>query len=595
MATGGTPALPPPPTGHYQMEDLDRGVVAVKVSGGIYVGWRMLGYEYNPTSPSSISYNLYRDGKKIASVTDSTNYLDAAGTTSSVYTVTPVFSGAEGPQSPEVKPWANNYLRIPLNPPGSGYDANDGSPGDLDGDGQYEIVLKWQPTNAKDNSQNGVTDNTYLDGLKLDGTRMWRIDLGKNIRSGAHYTQHAVYDFDGDGKAEIAVKTAPGTKDGKGKFLSKGPAASDDDNATLRNGDGYILSGPEYLTVFSGATGEELATVTFPVVRGTVSSWGDSYGNRVDRFNGGASFVKDGGKATGLPSIIQQRGYYTRLTIGAYTYRGGVLAKNWIYDSGNSGGAYGQGNHSISTADVDGDGAMELIPGASTINSDGTFKCSTKMDHGDALHVSEFSPGKGIQVFMPHEGKGGFDLHNGATCAIIKGVTGGDDNGRGVAADVDPNSPGGEFWSAKDANRYSAVTGASLGPKPEVQNFLIWWDADESRELQDGATISKFGGGTLLNASGCSGNNGTKNTPTLVADLLGDWREELVVRETNNTGLRIYTTTAVTKRRIYTLMHDPTYRMQVSMQQSSYNQPSHPGFHIGNGMKDPPKPDIFIK
>jgi hypothetical protein len=583
------------------MENLDRGVVAVEVSGGVYVGWRMFGYEYDAANPSNVAYNIYRDGTKIASVTDSTNYLDASGTGTAAYTVTAVIGGSEGGQSPKVTAWAQNYLRIPLSVPGTGYEANDGSPGDLDGDGKYEIVLKWQPSNAQDNSKAGITDNTYLDALKLDGTRMWRIDLGPNIRSGAHYTQFSVYDFDGDGKAEIAVKTAPGTKDGTGQYLSKGPAASDDDSKVYRNSDGYILSGPEYLTVFDGATGKELATVDFPVPRGTVSSWGDDYGNRVDRFNSGVAFVSDTGSgkgATGRPSIIMQRGYYTRLTVSALNWRGGALTKVWTFDSDGSGNskAAGQGDHSAMAADTDGDGAQEIITGPATIGSDGTLRCTTGAGHGDAMHVGELVVGKGISVFSVHEGAGGYDVHNGNTCAYYVNVTGGDDNGRGVAEDVDPSSPGAEMWSATSSALESCADRSVVSSsKPPAQNFLIDWDADESRELEDGATIKKNSGATLLSASGCSGNNGTKNTPTLTADLLGDWREELVVRESDSSALRIYTTTDVTKRRIYTLMHDPTYRMQVSFEQASYNQPPHTGFHIGNGMVAPPKPDIFVK
>ena len=583
------------------MEDIDRGVVAVKVSGGIYVGWRMFGYEYDAANPSSVSYNLYRDGSKIASVTDSTNYLDAAGTTTAAYTVTAVMGGSEGVPSPKATAWAQNYLRIPLSPPGTGYEANDGSPGDLDGDGQYEIVLKWQPSNAQDNSKSGVTDNTYLDGIKMDGTQMWRIDLGPNIRSGAHYTQFSVYDFDGDGKAEIAVKTGPGTKDGKGNYLHTGPAATDDDSAVYRNSDGYVLTGPEYLTVFSGSTGEELATVAFPVLRGSVSAWGDDYGNRVDRFNSGVAFVSDRGSgksATGRPSIIMQRGYYTRLTVSALNWRDGALTKVWTFDSDGTGNAKaaGQGDHSAMAADTDGDGAQEIITGATTIGSDGTLRCTTGDGHGDAMHVGELVVGKGISVFSVHEGTGGYDVHNGNTCAFYVNVTGGDDNGRGVADDVDPSNPGAEMWSATSTGLFSCADGSTVSATdPPSQNFLIYWDADESRELEDGATIKKFSGATLLSASGCAGNNGTKNTPTLTADLLGDWREELVLRESNSSALRIYTTTDVTKRRIYTLMHDPTYRMQVSFEQTSYNQPPHTGFHIGSGMAEPPKPDIYVK
>ena len=586
--------------GHYQMEAIDRGVVAVKVSGAVYVGWRMMGYEYNPTSPSSIAYNVYRDSNKLATVTDSTNYLDASGTANSTYSVAAVVNGVECAQSPAVATWAQNYLTIPLSPPATGpnggtYSANDGSTGDLDGDGKYDIVLKWDPSNSQDNSKSGVTDDVYLDGYTLAGTRLWRIDLGPNIRAGAHYTQFSVYDFDGDGKAEVACKTAPGTKDGTGAYLSTGPAANDDDSASYRNSDGYILSGPEYLTVFNGATGKEMATIDYPVPRGTVSSWGDSYGNRVDRFNGGVAFVKESGTATGRPAIIAQRGYYTRLTMTALSWRNGTLSKLWTYDSGSSGGAVGQGDHSAMAADTDNDGAQEIITGSATIDSAGTLKCTTGLGHGDALHVGELVVGKGISVFTVHENDGGYDVHNGATCASIVTVAGSGDNGRGVAEDIDPSSPGAEMWSANYSDLDSCATGASIGTKPGPTNFLIYWDADESRELEDGTTISKFGGGTLLSASGCASNNSTKSTPTLTADLLGDWREEIVWRQSDNLALRVYTTTTVTTRRIYTLMHDPTYRMQVSFEQSSYNQPPHTGFHIGSGMADPPQPDIYVK
>jgi rhamnogalacturonan endolyase len=601
--TTQTGSCAPPTTGHYQMEDLDRGVVAVKVSGGVYVGWRMMGYEYNPTSPTTVAYNVYRGGTKLATVTDSTNYLDASGTTSSTYTVSAVIDGTECAQSPSVTTWAQNYLRIaldvpPTGPNGGSYSANDGAPGDLDGDGILDIVLKWDPSNAQDNSNSGTTDDVFLDGYTLAGKHLWRIDLGKNIRAGAHYTQMSVGDFDGDGKAEVAVKTAPGTKDGTGAYLSKGPAASDDDSAAYRNSDGYILTGPEYLTVFAGDTGKELATADYPVPRGTVSSWGDSYGNRVDRFNGGMAFVSDTGSgktASGRPSIIQQRGYYTRLTVSAYNWRSGALTKVWTFDSNGSGNskAAGQGDHACMAADTNNDGAQEIITGATTIASDGTFQCTTGIGHGDAMHVGELVKGKGISVFSVHESAGGHDCHAGATCTYYINTAGSGDNGRGVAEYVSMNDLTAATCSS-GVGSMNCATGATVSSNAG-SNFLIYWDADEARELEDGTSITKSGGGTLLSASGCASNNGTKSTPTLTADLLGDWREELVLRESNNSALRVYTTTDVTKRRIYTLMHDPTYRAQVAFENASYNQPPHTGFHIGAGMADPPKPDIFVK
>jgi hypothetical protein len=407
----------------------------------------------------------------------------------------------------------------------------------------------------------------------------------------------SVYDFDGDGKAELAVKTAPGTKDGTGAYLSTGTAAGADNTAIYRNATGYILTGPEWITVFDGTTGKERATIDYPVSRGNVSSWGDAYGNRVDRFNGGFAFVKDGGTATGLPSIIQGRGYYTRLTVSALTYRNGVLAKNWVYDSVSSLQAQGAGDHSEMAADTDGDLGMEIITGQTTIDSAGTLKCQSGMGHGDALDVSELVPGKGITVFSIHEGEGGMDAHDGATCAFyFKTTEPGTDSNRGRAEYVGTGNEDSASCYCASCTEHQALcaTGATTGPNPGT-NFVIYWDADEWRETENANSISKAGGGTLLSCAQCSGNNSTKNTPTLTADLLGDWREEIVWRETAGANLRVYTTTDVTKRRIYTLMHDPTYRAQNNFQNSAYNQPPHTSFRIAPNMADPPVPDIFVK
>jgi hypothetical protein len=577
------------------MENVDRGVVAVTVASGVYVGWRMFGYEYDTTA-SNVSYNLYRDGAQIATVTDSTNYLDASGTASSSYTVTAVIKGTEGVQSAAATPWAQNYLSIPLTPPGAdtgrAYGANDGSPGDLDGDGQYDIVLKWDPYETESYI---LTGDVFLDGYTLAGKRLWRIDLGPNIPSGPHYTQFSVYDFDGDGKAEVACKTAPGTRDGTGQYLRMGPAASDDDSAVYPiTASGIILTGPEYITVFDGATGKELATVGYPVPRGNVSDWGDSSGNRADRFNGGFAFVKDGGVATGLPSMITGRGYYTRTTVSALTFRNGVLANNWVYDSVTS-FPNGGGDHSEMAADTDGDGGQEIITGPLTIDSAGTLKCNSGMGHGDAMDVGELVPGKGIAVFSIHEGLGGMDAHDGATCNSYFAITNpGVETGRGRAEYVGVGDENGASCSGASMNSVLCADGTTSAPNAG-SNFVIYWDADEWRELEDGTSITKAGSGTLLSATGCTSNNGTKKTPTLTADLLGDWREEIVWREATGAALRVYTTTDVTKRRIYTLMHDPTYRAQVAFEQSGYNQPPHTGFRISPNMADPPKPDIHVR
>jgi hypothetical protein len=600
--------------GHYHMENLDRGLVAVAVPNGVYLGWRMFGYEYDGQQPERIAYAVYRDGALLATVNDSTNFLDRQGGADSLYSVAAIVDGETQELSPLVNAWPQDYLRIPLQIPPAGvtpatcpapnehytYSAGDASVGDLDGDGRYEIVLKWDPSNARDNAQYGCSGDVLLDAYTLDGQRLWRIDLGPNIRAGAHYTQHLVYDFDGeDGKAELVVKTAPGTTDGTGTNLKMGPALSDDQTAVYRNSSGYILTGPEYLTVFDGVTGAELATVSFQPARGAVADWGDTYGNRVDNLLSTAAFVRDqnNGTGSGRPSIIMGRGFYARTALSAWNWRDGALTRLWTADS-KLGTAYDkQGAHSWAVADVDGDGTQEIITGSSTINGDGTRRCSTNLGYGLGLHVADLIPGRpGLEVFVPHmSGTTAYDEHDPNTCAIIVPGPAVSLTSRGVADDIYDGNDGGEMWTNNSGSLISATTGKNVGSLPSSTNFLIWWDADEARELEDQTSITKYGGAVLLNCPECASNNSTKATPVLSADLLGDWREEIIWREKDNSALRLYTTTDVTTRRIYALMHDPQYRMQVSSEQAGFNQPPHPSFHIGHNMQMPPQPDIFVR
>nr|WP_225229258.1 rhamnogalacturonan lyase [Paenibacillus gallinarum] len=578
------------------MEYLDRGVVAVKTDTGVFVSWRLLG-----TEGSGVTFNVYRDGVKVNAtpIMNSTNLQDAAGTTSSKYTVRAVVNGAEQAASSAVSVWGANYLSVPLSKPAAGttpdgvsytYSANDASAGDLDGDGTYELIVKWDPSNSKDNSQSGYTGEVFIDAYKLDGTRLWRIGLGKNIRAGAHYTQFMVYDLDGDGKAEVAMKTADGSKDGTGAVIGDG-------TKDYRNSSGYILTGPEYLTIFNGLTGKVLTTVNYDPPRGTVSSWGDNYGNRVDRFLAGIAYL-DGER----PSLVMARGYYTRSVLVAYDYRNGQLTKRWTFDTNTSGNsAYaGQGNHSLSVGDVDNDGKDEIIYGAMAVDDNGTGLYTTKLGHGDAMHFSDLDPDRaGMEVFQVHEtpsATAGIEFRDARTGALIWGIPTSADIGRGMAADVDPRYKGAEVWAA--GSMYTAK-GQLISSKLPSTNFGIWWDGDLSRELLDNNRIDKWNYDTstvtnLLTASGAASNNSTKATPALQADLLGDWREEAVWRTTDSSALRIYTTTALTETRIYTLMHDPVYRLGIAWQNVAYNQPPHTSFYLGTGMNTPPTPNIRL-
>ncbi|MBI5084771.1 MAG: rhamnogalacturonan lyase [Acidobacteria bacterium] len=614
------------------MERLGRGVVAVR-SGEkeVFVGWRLLASDAPGTA-----FDVYRitaGGQAVLlntePLTGATHWIDREANLSADnhYVVHTVVKGQETDENPFVFLGADSpvrqFLSVPLRIPEGGttpdkvdftYSANDASVGDLDGDGEYEIVLKWDPSNAKDNSQSGFTGNVILDAYKLDGTFLWRIDLGKNIRAGAHYTQFMVYDLDGDGRAEVVCKTAPGSMDGMGEYVGRnaarfaGTMPEFDVNADHRNSAGYVLTGYEFFTVFDGGSGAELATAYYDpprnadITSANVNAWGDNYGNRVDRFLAAVAYL-DGER----PSVVLCRGYYTRAVLVAWNWRDGKLKKVWTFDSddgtpGNS--AYrGQGNHNISVADVDGDGRDEIIYGAAAIDDDGKALHATGRGHGDALHVSQMDPARAGQlVFQPHETPAsykfqGLDLRDARTGEAVCGVEGGGDIGRGVAMDIDPRYPGYEFWGAGptgglynvqacDPDVEKGPRAREISAKPRQMNFGIWWDGDLLRELLDGTTISKWDwltatAGPLLSPEGIASNNGTKATPALSADLFGDWREEVIWRTSDSSELRIYTTVIPTEHRMVTLMHDRQYRLAVAWQNVAYNQPPHPGFYLG--------------
>jgi rhamnogalacturonan endolyase len=583
------------------MEGLGRGVVAVNQGGGkVFVGWRLLG-----TDPDAISFHLYRstDGGRAVRIgggpiAKATHFLDemADPGKSNAYFVRPVREGEEGEPSeaftlPAGAP-ERAYLAIPLRTL-PGHTPNDASVGDLDGDGEYEVVLK-QEMRGRDNSQRGETGETKLEAYKLDGAFLWRINLGKNVREGAHYTPFLVYDFDGDGRAEVACRTSDGTVDGEGKVLG-------DPSANHRNASGYVLDGPEFLTIFDGRTGRALASVDYLPPRGRVADWGDAYGNRVDRFLAAVAYL-DGSR----PSLVMCRGYYTRTVLVAWNWREGQLSKVWAFDSedGTPGHrAYGgQGNHNLSVGDVDGDGRDEIVYGACAIDDDGRGLYSTGLGHGDALHLSDIDPDRpGPEVFDIHERArhpNGAEFRDARTGELLWGKPSAD-VGRGVALDIDPRHRGYEMWASGPglSGVWNVRAETVSERKPRSCNFGVWWDGDLLRELLDRTAISKWDWNAetetrLLSAEGCASNNSTKATPCLCADILGDWREEVIWRSADNQELRICTTTLPTEHRFSTLMHDPQYRLSVAWQNVGYNQPTQPGFYLGDGMPAPPRPRI---
>ncbi|GAB6940553.1 rhamnogalacturonan lyase [Isoptericola variabilis] len=740
LALGGVSAAAQPaqdgphdrPAG-VQLEHLDRGLVAASTSEGVFLSWRLLGDEvtgHTETGMAGPGFAVFRDGKRVATVTDSTNYVDTEGTAASRYAVAPLTEdkhGRErvGTRSAAVTPWADGHLDIPLNKPADGvtpagesytYSANDASVADLDGDGELEIVLKWDPSNAKDVSQKGYTGNAYLDAYELDGTQLWRIDLGVNIRAGAHYTQFPVYDFDGDGRAELMVKTAPGTKvttyrHGKPaneRFVQipkddrkAGVTHADDyrysaaDYADhleelfrgwsdqpevvsgqwpatleeafgieprydyplsaadarelvdyfidvyaparsarndLRTFEGFVISGPEYLSVFDGRSGTPLETVDYEPGRTDDGlRWGDyamariEPGNRVDRFLAGVAYL-DGER----PSAVFARGYYTRTTLAAYDWDGRHLSKRWDVDSGwtpmsnpfddsphgvpgtdpELGSITTQGFHSMSAADVDGDGRQEIVYGSATIDDDGSLLYSSfdtlpdgsgnpgaqaGLGHGDAMHVTDIDPARsGLEIWTCHEGGAwapyGSALRDAATGEVLFGAYSGRDTGRCLVGDVDP-SPGIEVWASMpdgtDASGLLSATGERLRATTPGTNQSVRWAADGTTQVVTGAIdvtpqIVDGDGTVRATLDGTVTNNHTKGNPSLVADVLGDWREEVLVRTADSTALRLYTSTEVSDTKMYTLLHDPQYRAEVARQQTAYNQPSYPGFYLAS-------------
>lgn len=626
------PALAAP----RQVEYLDRGLVAAPaIDGGMLVSWRISGDD-----PLALAFNVYRDGKKLNAkpLAFATNFVDKAGVAGSRYTLKTVLKGKEGPVAAETAALKDGFLTIPLDKPKGGvtpdgvayeYTANDASVGDLDGDGRYEIVLKWDPTNSKDNAFSGYTGPVLLDAYTLDGKRLWRIDLGRNIRAGAHYTQFQVFDFDGDGRAEIAVRTSDGTVDGTGKVLGDpnadwrgGPvetptkdktgAEIKPDGAMVAKLTGRILKGPEFLTVFDGRTGAALDSVPFaaprapdtdaPSTEQMTKLWGDGYANRSDRFLAGTAYL-DGEH----PSIIMGRGYYARTTVSAWDFRNGKITQRWLFDSAAPGvpeGFGGQGNHQLSIGDVNGDGRDEIVYGSMALDADGKPLWTAKLYHGDALHLGDLDPERpGLERFGVNEspkanGGIGSAMLDAKTGEVLWSTPTDSDTGRGVAFDIDPRFPGAEAWASNSSTLYTVKGKPIEGVKhPPQMNFGVWWDGDELRELLDRNKIFKWDwlkgeSKVLLNAEGMTSNNGTKATPTLSADILGDWREEVILRSEDNTFLRIYVTRYPTDRRLVTLMHDPVYRAGIAWQNTAYNQPPHTSFYLGHGMKNPARPNI---
>lgn len=636
-------------TNDAQLEQLGRGLIVNRATKGNFISWRLLA-----TDDKNTTFDLLRDSTMLKSnIATATNYTDTYGTAVHKYQVVTKQNGEPIDTTEAVSPWTDYYYQLHLDKPtanGYTYSPNDCSVGDVDGDGEYELFVKWDPSNSKDNSQDGITGNVYLDCYKIDWTlggagttptKLWRIDLGVNIRAGAHYTQFMVYDFDGDGHAEMMCKTAPGSKDGAGNYVSVAGTDTKIQNCNntknWRNSGGKIDGGYEFLTVFEGFTGKAIHTVFYKPNRnattvGTESTgtynWDDrsgkndkaNYGNRGERYLAAVAHLDGADKNA---SAVFTRGYYTYAYLWAVTFDGKQISDKWYHSShsktqykvtdadGNtktytppaatSGSGsrtmYGNGNHNLSVGDVDGDGADEIIWGAAALDNDGTLLYATGFGHGDAMHLADHNPDRpGLELFMVHEGSPyGWDLHDAATGKILFKATGSSDNGRGMAAQLSATDRGSYFSSANDRSQRSAITGNVASSGNTSMNFRIFWDGDLHEELFDGGKIDNWNGnGTSrlyingknpydYNASNTC--NGSKSTPNLQADILGDWREEIILWSANdNATLNVFATNSTSNYRVPTLMHDHTYRMGVAWQNVAYNQPPHIGYYLPDSL-----------
>lgn len=589
---------------------LDRGLVAMKTDNGVFCTWRINADEWDNTL-----YNIYRGSTKLNdSPLSVSNFTDPSGTSDASYSIRPVVDGKELEASSPVKVWDSNYTIIkPQHAPEitATLTPNDATAADVDGDGQLEIIMKYDNM-AEDfhNGENGIF--TVIECLKMDGTVLWWINCGPNMGDFQNNEINiAAYDWDGDGRAEVLFRAADGTEihQADGSVYTVGDPSLNYRGYEWPGGQWFMCYGKEYLIYADGLTGKPYEDIEYPLKRvedkdnpkgllegseysNLISNeWGDGYGHRSSKYFFAAPYL-DGRK----PSIFLARGIYTKHKMIAYdvdpaTHR---LIERWRWnDLGDGSGWFAQGYHNMGIADVDWDGRDEIVYGSMVIDDNGLGLSTTGLGHGDSQHCGDFDPySHGQEIFACLEHAPNNNFRDATTSKIYYRSVGDRDDGRANCGNFIDKYPGAEGISSRDDNlvggaSHKALIGDNKGSTGVItQNFRVYWDGDlcdESFDYSNGKNTS--GGiykpyvGLIARLEGSKTNNDTKGTPCLQGDILGDWREEYVMRDADN-NIRIYTTDIPTEHRIYSLWHDHQYRNAMVWQMCGYNQTPHPSFFL---------------
>ena len=585
-------------------DKLDRGLVAVQTTKGVYCSWRIQADEYY-----DVKYNLYRDGTRVNSEPlNVSNYTDASGSASSKYTVKAVVNGVEQQASKAATVFKSNYKEIKIKHDASlkaTYEPNDACCADVDGDGEVEILMKFN--NKEEGEQlypkngptiNGVATKEYsmLACLKQDGTVLWWVNCGPNMGDFQNNEQNIVgYDWDMDGKAEVVMRLEEGSTvhmaDGTTYTIgANGKNGSSWTNYREPKASGsvewFTHYGKEFLWYCEGATGKPYQCIEFPLKRledgetDLKAAWGDGYGHRSSKYFFGAPYLD--GKH---PSIFLGRGIYTRHKFIAYDVdpKTHDLNVRWKWTNNQPGSPwYGQGYHNYIVADVDWDGRDEIVWGSMVIDDNGKGLSTTGLGHGDAQHIGDFNPYiHGQEMFACNEDNPSNNYRDATTSKIYYRKTDTNDDGRCLAGNFYNDFPGAVGHSAHDTP-ISTVTNEHVSTNTNglSMNFRIYWDGDLLEECFNNTEVTKPGVGTIATFLGAYSNNSTKATPCYQGDIFGDWREEVIERTADN-NIRIYTTNEPTKWRNYSLWYDHQYRNGMVWQPCGYNQPPHVSYFLG--------------